>query len=146
MGRTTTLLFCCLVLTAVGAIAQESAPQTPEDAFTDRELIAWSQLQMPRPAPQPLPPAEQQVPQPQQPQDQQPKPPADPHNQEEPLHSYTGTVLSASNPCLLLAANRTYQLEAGEELRRFDNRNVQILGSISTGTQVIKVLRIDVVP
>ena len=77
-----------LLISPGAAVAQQSAPQTPEDAYTSRELIAWSQLQIPQPAPQPLPPKDGHVPQPEQPQDQQPKPPADPHTQQEPIHSF----------------------------------------------------------
>ena len=86
MARTTTLLSCLLLIPLAG-LAQQSSPQTPEDAYTSRELIAWSQLQMPQPAPQPLPPKEKQVPQPEQPQDQQPQSPSDPHIEQEPIHS-----------------------------------------------------------
>ena len=90
MARTTTLLVPCLLLTSVVALAQQSSPQTPEDAYTSRDLIAWSQLQVPQPAPQPLPQKDQQVPQPEQPQDQRAKLPSDPHTEQEPIHSYDG--------------------------------------------------------
>jgi hypothetical protein len=92
MARTTMLLVPCLLLTSVVAMAQQSSPQTPEDAYTSRELIAWSQLQVPQPAPQPLPPKDKQVPQPEQPQDQQAKLPSDPHTEHEPIHSYDGNI------------------------------------------------------
>lgn len=92
MARTMTLLIPCLLLTSVAALAQQSSPQTPEDAYTTRELIAWSQLQVPQPTPQPLPPNDKQVPQPEQPQDQQAKLPSDPHTEQEPTHSSDGNV------------------------------------------------------
>jgi hypothetical protein len=80
------------VLISAAALAQQSPPQTPEDAFTSRELIAWSQLQAPQPAPQPLPQKDQQVPQPEQPQEQQPKLPSDPHAEQQPIPSCNGNV------------------------------------------------------
>lgn len=92
MARTTTLLVTCLLLSSVVALAQQSTPQTPEDAYTSRELIAWSQLQTPQPMPQPLPPADKQVPQPEQPQDQRSKSPSDPHIQQEPIRSDKGNA------------------------------------------------------
>src|ERR1700758_2516558 len=93
MDRTTTLLIILgLVLLPSGVIAQQSSPQTPEDAYASRELIAWSQLQAPQPAPQPLPPKDKQVPQPEQPQDQQPTAPADPNNQQQPIPSQGANV------------------------------------------------------
>jgi len=97
MHRTTTLLMLGLSLFATKAIAQQRSPQTPEDAYTSRDLIAWSQLQTPQPAPQPLPPKDKQVPQPEQPPDQQPKPPADPNNQQRPIQSNSATGLKESN-------------------------------------------------
>src|SRR5215469_18713647 len=97
MDRTTTLLILGLVLFPVGATAQQSSSQTPEDAYTSRELIAWSQLQNPQPTPQPLPPKDKQIPQPEQPPDQQPKPPADPNNQQRPIQSNSATGLKESN-------------------------------------------------
>jgi len=91
MNRTTTLLTLGLLLFPAVTIAQQSSsPQTPEDAYTSRELIAWSQLQAPQPTPQPLPPKDKQIPQPEQPRDQQPSPPADPNNQQKPIQSQSG--------------------------------------------------------
>src|SRR5947209_11094975 len=60
------------LLVALGAAslaaAQDpnSTPQVPEDAFSTRELIAWSSMQKPQPAPQPLPPPDKAIPQPDQ--------------------------------------------------------------------------------
>jgi hypothetical protein len=89
MIRTRLLALAALALSPV-ALAQRPSPQTPEDAYTSRELIAWSQLQKPQPMPQPLPPRDAPVPQPEQPPDQQAKPPADPQKQQEPAISNTG--------------------------------------------------------
>ena len=58
MSRRTNLLVALLLAIPPIAAAQQpdSAQQpnskTPEDAFSTRELIAWSQLQKPQPAPQ----------------------------------------------------------------------------------------------
>jgi len=78
-------------------MAQQRSSQTPEDAYTSRDLIAWSQLQTPQPAPQPLPPKDKQIPQPEQPRDQQPTPPADPNNQQRPIQSYGGIHVEESS-------------------------------------------------
>jgi hypothetical protein len=90
MARTTTLLIPSLLLVSVAAFAQQPPPQTPEDAYTSRELIAWSQLQTPEPVPQPLSPKDKQIPQPEQPQDQQSKLPSDPHIEQKPIRSDKG--------------------------------------------------------
>jgi hypothetical protein len=98
MDRTTTVLILSLLLCPAAAIAQEQpSPQTPEDAYTSRELIAWSQLQTPQPAPQPMPPKDKQVPQPEPPQDQQPTPPANPDNQQQPIQPHSGIILKESH-------------------------------------------------
>ncbi len=86
----TKLLALITVAVAPVALAQSPNAQTPEDAYTSRDLIAWSQLQNPQPMPQPLPPRDTPVPQPGQPPDQQAKPPADPQKQQEPAVSNTG--------------------------------------------------------
>jgi len=97
MIRTKLLALATLALAPV-ALAQRPGAQTPEDAYTSRDLIAWSQLQQPQPVPQPLPPRDAPVPQPQQPPDQQAKPPADSQKQQEPAISNTGkTIVSDSN-------------------------------------------------
>jgi hypothetical protein len=83
MNRASTLL-AFLLLSPVLGLAQQPTSPTPEDAYTSRELIAWSQLQKPQPAPQPMPPNDSVVPEPGPPKDQQPKTPADPHSQREP--------------------------------------------------------------
>jgi hypothetical protein len=98
MHRTAILLMSGLLLLATEAIAQQAfAPQTPEDAYTSRQLIAWSQLQTPQPAPQPAPPKDKQIPQPQQPQEQEPTPPADPNSQQRPIQTCGGIHLQESN-------------------------------------------------
>lgn len=144
MTRTTMLLVLLLSAGFPARAQQLKSLPTPEDAFTTRDLIAWSHLQVPQPAPQPLPPREGQVPQPAQPQDQQPKSPADPHIQQEPVQAFTGIILNDSSRYLLIALNRArYQLDAHVELRAYENRTVRILGSFNPGAQSIKILRID---
>ncbi|HTT20508.1 MAG TPA: hypothetical protein VMG82_16280 [Candidatus Sulfotelmatobacter sp.] len=146
MRRMTTFLFSCVMMMAE-ALAQQPPAQTPEDAYTSRELIAWSHLQVPTPVPQPVRPADTQIPQPQQPEDQRPKSPADPHSQQEPLHCYRGIVVSSSNRYLLLASNSPpYQLQADQDISSFDRQHVEVLGAISADTRTIRVLRIDPLP
>ena len=140
----TAMLLVVILLSRFPALAQQSKSlETPEDAFTTRQLIAWSYLQVPQPAPQPLPPREGQFPQPANREDQQP-PPADPHTQQEPVQAFTGVILNDSNRYLLIAVNTaTYQLNAQDELRAYENRTVKILGSFNPGAQSIQVLRIE---
>ena len=96
MSRMTVLLLLFQLPATVGLLAQQPSPQTPEDAYTSRELIAWSQLQVPQPIPQPLPPKQPAAPQPEQPKEQQPKPSIGQHEQQEPVHSHTEPAPTAS--------------------------------------------------
>lgn len=145
MDRTTTLSLALPFLAALAILSQRSPAQTPEDAYSSRELIAWSQLQTPQPAPQPLPPPEQ-IPQPEQPRDQQPKSPADPQNQQQPVHLLAGVILSDGN-CFLLhqSDGNSYALDAGPELRSYANQTVKVLGIKSTSAPTIHVLTVEAV-
>lgn len=144
MTRTTMLLVVLLSARLPALAQQPKSLPNPEDAFTTRDLIAWSHLQVPQPAPQPLPPREGQVPQPAQPQDQQPKSPGDPRTQQEPVQAFTGIILHDSSRYVLIALNTArYRLDAHDELRAYENRTVRILGSFDPGAQSIKILRID---
>ena len=144
MSRMTTLLTFCLLMIAPVAFPQQSAPQTPEDAYTSRELIAWSQLQTPQPTPQPLPPRGAPVPQPEQPQDQQAKLPADPKNQQEPAQSYVGEIIKSGNQYVLQTGDNTkYQLNANGILGVYANQNVKVVGNIDPNAKSIWVLRVE---
>lgn len=144
MTRTAMLLVLLLSARFPALAQQPKSLPNPEDAFTTRDLIAWSHLQVPQPAPQPLPPREGQVPQPSQPQDQQPKSPGDPRTQQEPVQAFTGIILHDSSRYVLIALNTArYRLDAHDELRAYENRTVRILGSFDPGAQSIKILRID---
>ncbi len=144
MNRTTGLLACALFVIVSTVFAQQPAPQTPEDAYSSRELIAWSQLQKPQPAPQPLPPRDTPIPQPEQPQDQQSKLPADPQNQQEPAQSFTGKIVKDGGRYVLkVASNTTYQLETDDDLQRYENHNVKVVGNLAPGTNTIRVAKVE---
>ncbi|MBZ5687279.1 MAG: hypothetical protein LAP86_19835 [Acidobacteriia bacterium] len=144
MNRMTTHLTFCLLMIAPGAFPQQSTPQTPEDAYTSRELIAWSQLQNPQPTPQPLPPRDAPVPQPEQPQDQHAKLPADPQKQQEPAQSYAGEVIKSGNQYVLqMGDNTKYQLNANGILGVYANQNVKVVGNIDPNARSIRVLKVE---
>jgi hypothetical protein len=144
MNRTMGVLAGVLFVIVPAAFAQQSTPQTPEDAYTSRELIAWSQLQKPQPAPQPLPPRDTPVPQPEQPRDQQSKAPADPQNQQEPAQSFTGKLEKDGDRYILKAsASSTYQLQSDGDLQKYENQNVKVLGTLAEGTTTIRVVKVE---
>lgn len=79
------------------SLAQHASTQSPEDAYSTRDLIAWSQLQTPQPMPQPVPERDSRIPQPQQAPDQQAKPPVDPRKQQEPAISGPEKITAAES-------------------------------------------------
>src|SRR4051794_29055572 len=144
MNRTTGVLAGVLFVIVPAAFAQQSTPQTPEDAYTSRELIAWSQLQKPQPAPQPLPPRDTPVPQPEQPPDQQAKSPGDPQTEQSPAQSFTGRIVKEGAQYVLRAAsNTTYELDGQNDLQRYENKNVRVTGTLESGTNNIHVVKIE---
>lgn len=143
MGRMTTLLTLCLLMIVPRALPQQSAPQTPEDAYTSRELIAWSQLQQPQPTPQPLPPRDTPVPQPEAPPDQQPKLPANPQIQQQPTHSYIGKIIKDCDRYVLeLADGASFQLDA-DDLQQFENQNAKVVITLDPAANSVRIVTVE---
>lgn len=135
-----------LVVASLPALFAQQAPtdsRVPEDAFSTRQLIAWSGMQKPQPAPQPLPPRDTPVPQPDQPQDQHANPPADPHTQETPTQSFTGKIVKVDGKFALNAGTDTYALDQQDGLEKFENEAVRVTGALDKTTRTIHILKID---
>ena len=142
--RRTKLLAMTLFTAAPLVLAQQPAPQTPEDAFTTRDLIAWSQLQKPQPVPQPLPADDARVPQPEQPRDQQSKPPADAHNQQQPAIRLTGKIVKDGGQYILQVASANYPLVSQGNLAAYEARSVTVFGFFNTDTSTIHAVAIEI--
>lgn len=118
--------------------------RVPEDAFSTRQLIAWSGVQKPQPAPQPLPPRDTPVPQPDQPRDQQPSSPADPHNQQTTTtQSFTGTIVNDSGKYELKVGTEVYGLDQQDGLAKYENQSVRVIGRMDANSRMIHILKID---
>jgi uncharacterized protein DUF5818 len=145
MNRTTSLFAGLLFAATPLASAQEpqAPPQSPEDAFVIQQLVAWTRVQKPQPAPQPLPPRDTPVPQP----DQQGKPPADPQtpsDQTPTAQSFTGKILKDGNKYVLkVAGNTTYELQDAGEVGQYENQTVKVFGSVDGGSNTIRVVKIE---
>jgi uncharacterized protein YdeI (BOF family) len=148
MNRTTKLFAGFLLAIAPLAFGQEpqSASQFPEDALAHRQLIAWSRLQEPQPAPQPAPPRDNRVPRPDQ-QDQPGKQPADPQTPQDQTpvtQSFTGEIIKDGNRYLLkVASNITYDLQAQGGVKRYENQKVRVTGDLDKSTNSIRVVKIE---
>jgi len=147
MNRTTNLLAGFLLAITPLAFGQEleSAPQFPEDAMSIRQLIAWSRLQEPQPAPQPLPPRDNRIPQPEQ-QGKQPSEPQTPQDQSPTTESFRGKIIKDGNKYVLkVAGNITYDLQAQDAMQQYENQSVRVVGTLDQGTNTIRVTKIDLI-
>jgi Protein of unknown function (DUF5818) len=145
MNRTTNLFAGLLLAVTPLAFPQEpqSAPQSPEDSLAAQQLIAWSRLQKPQPAPQPLPPQDTPVPQPDQ-QGKQPANPQTPQDQTPTTQSFTGKIVKDGNKFVLkVARDTTYELQEQGDLSQYENQTVKVIGSLDTGSNTIRVVKIE---
>ena len=129
----------------VGAQVSHARPEVPEDALTTRQLIAWSGLQKPQPAPQPLPPRDTPIPQPDQPGDQHTKPPGDPHHEQVPTQTFTGKIVKDGSKYSLRTGSKTYQLQEQGGLQKYEDQNVRVIGILDLSSNTIQVESIDVI-
>jgi len=150
MKRTTSLFAGCVLAVAPLALGQEpqTPPQSPEDALVVQQLVSWSRFQKPQPTPEPLPPRDNGVPQPDQAQqDQQAKPPADsqgPSEQTPTTQSFTGKILKDGNKYVLkVAGNNTYELQNADQIEQYENQTVRVSGTLESGTNTIRVVKIE---
>lgn len=144
MSRTTNWLTGMLLAFAPLAVGQQSqpAPQLQEDALASQQLIAWSWLQKPQPTPQPLPPRDAPLP-PADNQGPQAKLPANPDGQQTPTQSFTGRIVKDGEKFVLKAAsNTTYQLDQ-QGVSKYENQDVRIVGSLDSGSNTIRVVKIE---
>jgi hypothetical protein len=122
-------------------------PAPPYDGVLGPQLIAWSQLQKPYPVPQrpdPLPPPETKPDskaspdQKQDPKGQQPEP------GQSTASSITGTIVIMSGKYALATAdNVTYQLDDQDKAKRYDGKQVKVMGTLDRTTGIIHVRSIE---
>ena len=125
----------------------QAVPQYPEDALVIQQLIDWSRFQKPQPAPEPLPPRDTPVPQPDQ-QDQHAKQPGDAQAQDQTpaTQSFTGKIIREGNKYVLkVASNTTYELREEGDLSRYVNQTVKVIGTLDTGSNAIRVVKIELI-
>jgi hypothetical protein len=145
MNRTTNWLPGILLALTPFAVGQQPqfASQLPEEALASQQLIAWSWLQKPQPAPQPLPPRDTPIPQP-DPQGQQAQPPVNPQNQQTPTQSFTGKIVKDGEKYVLkVTSSAAYLLDEQGTLKQYENQNVKVIGSLDPGSNTIHIVKIE---
>lgn len=135
-----------LLLSAAFLCAQdEPKPQVPEDAFSARELIAWSSLQKPQPTPQPLPPADKPIPEPSQGREQSTPPNTGAESQQSPADAFVGRISKSGESFILtVSGGTTYELASENDLAKFENKTVRVRGQLEPNGKRIRVTKVEV--
>jgi hypothetical protein len=109
---------------------------SPPAEILGPQLVDWSELQTPRPVPQPLPSSERADP-------QQPEP----GTESQPLSgTFTGTILKDKGKYFLrVSANAIYLIDDGDTAKPFETSQVKIAGSLDAATNILHVARIEAV-
>jgi Protein of unknown function (DUF5818) len=137
--------FCILV----GGLAPAQQPPIQPAAWTSDgilgpQLIAWSEMQKPKPVPQqpqPLPPPDNQ--QPPSSSEAPPNPPQ-PDSQQPATQSITGTVAKVSGKYVLETEdNSAYQLDDQDKAKQFEGKRVKVKGTLDRTTSTIHVTSIE---
>lgn len=103
------------------------------------QLIAWSQLQKPRPVPQPLPPPDQPIPQADQ---QTPNPPA----QQPAALTLMGTIVKdGARYVLKVSSNTAFQLDDQDKVSQYEGKQVRIAGRLDADGKVLHITSIELV-
>jgi len=100
--------------------------QIPEDAFSTRPLVVWSDLKTPPPTPLPL------------------KDSPVPKSDEHPAATFTGWIVKDGAEYLLAAANNaTYRIELASGIEPYERQKVSIVGVLDPRDGRIQVLKIE---
>lgn len=100
--------------------------QIPEDAFSTRPLVAWSDLKTPAPTPLPL------------------KDSPVPKSNEHPASTFTGWIVKDGSQYLLAEANNaTYRIDLESGMAPYERQKVAIVGVLDPRAGRIQVLKIE---
>jgi len=138
-----------LVLLAPLAFGQEpryqTSPNRIDDSLASQQLIAWSWMQKPQPAPQPLPPPDKSIPQPDQPAAQPSNPQGAQSSPSQPQsQAFTGKIVKDGGKYVLkVAGNTSYQLDDQSSVKQYEDKDVKIIGTLDAGSNTIRVVKIE---
>ncbi len=119
------LLILCGSMFAQGVQA-EPAPALPSGVLGP-DLIAWSQMQTPRPVPQPLPP------------DQNPR-----AQQQPTAETFAGTIVKVGASYFLKVRDViTYRLDDQGQSRQYEGKQVRLLGNLNANRNSLQVVSIQ---
>jgi hypothetical protein len=139
MLKLITLALCAGIVPTV--LAQNSKNAKPDIAPPGTELIAWTQAQEPRPVlssqsyqqAEPRPGA-------QQPSQQPASGQHDDMQKQNATQTFAGTIMKSGNQYVLRTAdNVTYQLDDQARAKKYEGKQVQIVGSLDETSGTIRV-------
>jgi DNA-nicking Smr family endonuclease len=128
--RTTIIFLAALFVISSSVSAQDIIHPAVPSQVVGPQLIAWSQLQRPQPISQSLFPSEQTD---QQNDERTVSQNQNAQNQQESsAQVFTGTIVKDESRYVLKAADgASYQLDDQEKAKRYEGKQVKIVGSIN---------------
>jgi hypothetical protein len=121
------------------------SPELPPEVLGP-QLIAWSEMQNPRPVPLPPPDRPDQ----QQPQDKEKK--ADPANPsagdsgKSSQQTFTGTIVKDSGTYVLkVTGNTVYQIENQDSAQQYEGKPVRVTGTLNADGHTLRIVKIELV-
>jgi Protein of unknown function (DUF5818) len=149
MNRRTSMFTGVLLALAPFAFGQEPQTQTgpgfSRDLLASQQLIAWTWMQKPQPAPQPLPPPDKGIPQPDQPATK----PANPQAQQQTPsqaqnQTFTGKIVKDGDKYVLrVAGNTSYQLNDQSSVKQYEDKDVKIVGVLDASSNTIRIVKLE---
>ena len=105
--------------------------QAPAEGVDEGSLILWTQMEQPQPIQ-----ARQQSPQPHRGYDDQ----SEDVQRQPASQTFTGTIMKDGNQYVLKTAdNITYQLDDQDRARKFEDKQVEVMGILNSATNLIQV-------
>ncbi len=134
-----TLLFLlALAISAFGQMPQMlPSPPIPSNNVLGPQLIVWSQTEQPQPVPQPLPdpPEQQSKAQPAQADTTEPQPAT---------QTFAGTIMKdGSKYVLKQSGGKTLQLDDQDNAKKFDGKQVKIVGTLDSNSNTVHIASIQ---
>jgi Protein of unknown function (DUF5818) len=152
MTRETSSLaaFALLTLSAPLVFSQGVQRQpspVPPFEILGPQLIAWSQVQKPRPVPAPLPPPDRPVQSEQQTGPAASQTPQEPAPQPPTAQTLTGTIIKDGGRYLLKVSSSTttYELDDQERAKRYEGKQVKVVGALSATGNSFHIVSIELI-
>jgi hypothetical protein len=152
MTRETSSLaaFALLTLSAPLVFSQGVQRQpspVPPSEILGPQLIAWSQVQKPQPVPAPLPPPDRPVQSEQQTGQAGSKTPQEPAPQPPTAQTLTGTIIKDGGRYLLRVSSSTttYELDDQERAKRYEGKQVKVVGAPSATGNSFHIVSIELI-